>query len=35
MADLGFPIHLGTGVAAAQDYYRQTAATDIGLSKAA
>ena len=26
MADLGFPIRLGSGVAAAQDYYRGTAA---------
>jgi alanine-glyoxylate transaminase / serine-glyoxylate transaminase / serine-pyruvate transaminase len=24
MADLGFPIRLGAGVAAAQDYYRST-----------
>lgn len=32
MADLGFPIHLGSGVAAAQDYYRGSAAA---LSKAA
>jgi alanine-glyoxylate transaminase / serine-glyoxylate transaminase / serine-pyruvate transaminase len=27
MADLGFPIRLGSGVAAAQDYYRGTAVT--------
>jgi alanine-glyoxylate transaminase/serine-glyoxylate transaminase/serine-pyruvate transaminase len=27
MADLGFPIKLGSGVAAAQDYYRTTAAS--------
>ncbi len=32
MADLGFPIALGSGVAAAQDYYRATA---VVLSKAA
>jgi alanine-glyoxylate transaminase/serine-glyoxylate transaminase/serine-pyruvate transaminase len=32
MADLGFPIRLGSGVAAAQDYYRGSAAA---LSKAA
>ena len=32
MADLGFPIRLGSGVAAAQEYYRGTAAA---LEKAA
>jgi alanine-glyoxylate transaminase/serine-glyoxylate transaminase/serine-pyruvate transaminase len=25
MADLNYPIQLGTGIAAAQEYYRQTA----------
>lgn len=33
MADLNFPIRLGSGVAAAQDYYRGTA--DAGLRKVA
>ena len=33
MADLGFDIALGSGVAAAQDYYRETAA--LAPSKAA
>lgn len=33
MKDLGYPIELGTGLAAAQDYYRKTAAAAI--SKAA
>ena len=32
MADLGFPVRLGSGVAAAQDYYRGTA---TALEKAA
>ncbi len=37
MADLGYPITLGTGVAAAQDYYRNTAvaAAEVPLAKTA
>ena len=37
MADLGYPITLGTGVAAAQDYYRNTAgaAAELPLAKSA
>ena len=33
MADLGMPIRLGSGVAAAQEYYRGTA--DAGLRQVA
>ena len=33
MADLGYPIRLGSGVAAAQEYYRGTA--DAGLKQVA
>ena len=33
MADLGYPVALGSGVTAAQDYYRKTAGN--GLKQAA
>ena len=33
MADLNFPIRLGSGVAAAQEYYRGTA--ELGLRQVA
>jgi alanine-glyoxylate transaminase/serine-glyoxylate transaminase/serine-pyruvate transaminase len=35
MADLGYPVKLGSGVAAAQDYYRNSAAAEPQLAKSA
>ncbi|HMQ92007.1 MAG TPA: aminotransferase class V-fold PLP-dependent enzyme [Amaricoccus sp.] len=35
MADLGYPIELGSGVAAAQEYYRNSAAAEPKLAKSA
>ena len=35
MVDLGYPIELGSGVAAAQEYYRNSAAAEPKLAKSA